>query len=189
MATKEPNGTEAAPQRPPIQKRLLPYALFRNISRLRLLLLVDCSSLLLHCRCRSRICYYRCYGLDLYALPARFRHHSGEIPARAIFSLVLALIFIWSPSLSIIKENKFLLLIFIVFTAIAPLAGLQSSGVFVGFRKTEYSFMQTIVTLARIGIVPFLVAFGVLGIYASYRLTPVLALDLLFFNLKRVDRC
>ncbi|MBL7117266.1 MAG: oligosaccharide flippase family protein [Candidatus Syntrophoarchaeum sp.] len=90
-----------------------------------------------------------------------------------IFSLALTAIFIagielWSPSLSIIKENKILLLIFIVFTAIAPLAGLQQYGVFVGFRKTECSFMQTIVTLARIGIVPFLVAFGVLGIYASY---------------------
>jgi O-antigen/teichoic acid export membrane protein len=97
-----------------------------------------------------------------------------------IFSLLLAMIFIagidiWSPSLSIIRESKFLLLLFIVFTAIAPLHGLQSSGVFVGFRKTEYSFTQTIVTLARVGIVPFLVTFGALGIYASYGLTPVLA--------------
>ena len=60
-----------------------------------------------------------------------------------IFSLALIAIFIagieqWSPSLSIIKENKILLLLFVVFTAIAPLHGLQSQGVFVGFRKIEY---------------------------------------------------
>lgn len=108
-----------------------------------------------------------------------------------IVSLALAIIFIagigiWSPSLSIIRENKFLLLLFIVFTAIAPLAGLQSQGVFVGFRKTEYSLVQTIVTLARIGIVPFLVAFGAFGIYASYGLTPVLAFGLGIFLTSRI---
>ena len=103
-----------------------------------------------------------------------------------IFSLALSLIFIagiklWSPSLSIIKENKILLLLFVVFTAMAPLHGLQSQGVFVGFRKTEYSFYQTIAIFARLAIVPFLVAFGAQGIYASYGLTPVLAFGLGIF--------
>jgi len=103
----------------------------------------------------------------------------------------LALIFIaginiWSPSLSIIRENKILLLLFVAFTAIAPLTALQSQGIFVGFRKAEYSFIQTIVTFARIGIVPFLTAFGALGIYASYGLTPILAFLLGFFLISRV---
>jgi len=108
-----------------------------------------------------------------------------------IFSLALALIFIaginiWSPSLSIIRENKILLLLFVAFTAIAPLTALQSQGIFVGFRKAEYSFIQTIVTFARIGIVPFLTAFGALGIYASYGLTPILAFLLGFLLISRV---
>ncbi|RLI89702.1 MAG: hypothetical protein DRO65_03885 [Candidatus Altiarchaeales archaeon] len=72
------------------------------------------------------------------------------------------------------------------FTAIAPLTALQSQGIFVGFRKAEYSFIQTIVTFARIGIVPFLTAFGALGIYASYGLTPILAFLLGFFLISRV---
>jgi hypothetical protein len=60
-----------------------------------------------------------------------------------IFSLALTAIFIagieiWSFPLIIIRENKILLVLFIVFTAIAHLAGLQREGVFVGFRKTEY---------------------------------------------------
>lgn len=97
------------------------------------------------------------------------------ISSLALIAIFIAGIEVWSPSLSIIKANKLLYLLFIVFTAVAPLRGLQSQGVFVGFRKTEYSFVQTIVTLARIGIVPFLVAFGALGIYASYGLTSILA--------------
>jgi O-antigen/teichoic acid export membrane protein len=103
-----------------------------------------------------------------------------------IFSLALTMIFIagidtWSPSLSIIRDNKFLLLIFVVFTAILPLSGLQKEGVFVGFRKTEYSFFQTIAIFVRLAIVPFLAAFGALGIYAAYGLTPVLAFGLGIF--------
>ncbi len=97
-----------------------------------------------------------------------------------LVSLILALIFvaginIWSPSLIIIRENKFLLLLFAAFTSVAPMAGLLSQGVFAGFRKTEYSFYQTIVIFVRLAIVPFLAAFGALGIYAAYGLTPVLA--------------
>lgn len=56
-----------------------------------------------------------------------------------------------------------------------PLTGLQREGIFAGFRKTEYSFIQTLVTVARIGIVPFLTAFRAVGIYASFGLTPLLA--------------
>ena len=97
-----------------------------------------------------------------------------------LVSLTLALIFvaginIWSPSLIIIRENKFLLLLFVAFTSVAPMAGLLQGGVFAGFRKTEYSFYQTIMIFVRLAIVPFLAAFGALGIYAAYGLTPVLA--------------
>jgi len=77
-----------------------------------------------------------------------------------LISIFIAGINIWSPSLSIIRENKILLLLFVAFTAIAPLTALQREGIFAGFRKTEYSFIQTLVTIARIGIVPFLTAFG-----------------------------
>ncbi|MDY6931986.1 MAG: oligosaccharide flippase family protein, partial [Halobacteriota archaeon] len=97
-----------------------------------------------------------------------------------IISLILALIFvaginIWSPSLSVIRSDVVLLILFIVFTATASLPALQTQGVFAGFRRTEYSLLQTLVTLARLGIIPFLVAFGVLGIYAPFGLTPILA--------------
>lgn len=108
-----------------------------------------------------------------------------------IFSLALTLIFIagisiWSPSLSIIRENKFLFLLFVLFTAAASLTNLQIGGVFVGFRKTEYVFVQNIAILVRIVIVPFLVAFGAFGIYVSYGLTPILAFVLGIFLISKV---
>jgi O-antigen/teichoic acid export membrane protein len=108
-----------------------------------------------------------------------------------LVSLILALIFIaginiWSPSLIIIRENKLILLLFVTFTAIAPMSGLQSGGIFAGFRKTEYSLYQTLVTLIRIGVVPFLMAFGSLGIYVSYGLTPVLAFLLGTFLISKI---
>lgn len=101
-------------------------------------------------------------------------------------SLVLALVFIvginiWSSSLVVIRENRILLLLFILFTATAPLSYLLQFGIFAGFRKTEYSFYQTLVTYIRVGIVPFLVVFGSLGVYIAYSLTPVLASVLGFF--------
>ncbi|NQE44424.1 hypothetical protein C5S31_00195 [ANME-1 cluster archaeon GoMg2] len=74
-----------------------------------------------------------------------------------------------------IRENKFLFLLFVLFTAAASLTNLQIGGVFVGFRKTEYVFVQNLAILIRIVIVPFLVAFGAFGIYVSYGLTPILA--------------
>ncbi|MFW6120326.1 MAG: lipopolysaccharide biosynthesis protein [Petrotogales bacterium] len=107
------------------------------------------------------------------------------------FSLFLSLIFITlvetlAPSLVIIKENKSLCLLFVIFTVVAPLKGLQTEGIFVGFRKAEYSFFQTIVTIARVGVVPFLIAYGAVGIYGSYGLTPILAFTLGMFFIKRI---
>lgn len=107
------------------------------------------------------------------------------------FSIVLALIFIaginiWTPSLSILKENRFFFLLFPIFAAVRTLRPLQMDGIFVGFRKMEYSFVQMLVTFARIGIVPFLVTLGVLGIYIAFGLTPIFAFILGLFLTSRV---
>ncbi len=108
-----------------------------------------------------------------------------------IISISLAIIFVtfvefFSPSLAILKKNKILLMLFIIYTALMPLTGLQREGIFAGFRKTEYSFIQTLVTIARIGIVPFLTAFGAVGIYASFGLTPLLAFIVGIFLTSRI---
>ncbi len=109
----------------------------------------------------------------------------------SIVSFSLALIFItginiWSPSLSIMIEKKMFLFLFFLYTSVIPLASLQSRGIFVGFRKAEYSFILTVVTFARIGILPFLTTFGALGIYLSYGLTPLLAFLIGIFLISRI---
>lgn len=108
-----------------------------------------------------------------------------------MISISLAIIFVagvelFSPSLAILKDNWVLLLLFVIYTSVIPLTGLQREGIFAGFRKTEYSFVQTLVTVARIGIVPFLTAFGAVGIYASFGLTPLLAFIVGIFLTSRI---
>jgi len=97
-----------------------------------------------------------------------------------ITSILLTVVFIalvdfLSPSLIVLRENYILLFLFLVYTTVAPLTILQMVGIFAGLRRAEYSFIQTLVTITRIGIAPFLTAFGAVGIYASYSLTSLLA--------------
>ena len=108
-----------------------------------------------------------------------------------LLSFLLALIFIagvhiWSPSLIVIQKNKIFLLLFLIFTSVAPLATLQALGVFVGFREAKYSFIQTVIAFTRIAIIPFLVTFGALGIYASYGSTSILAFIVGIFLISKV---
>ena len=89
----------------------------------------------------------------------------------------------FTPSLYIITNNFFLLSFFILFTLISPLVELQLSAVFVGLKKAEYSFYETCVTIFRLGILPFLIVFGVIGIYFSYGITIILAFSLGYYLL------
>lgn len=108
-----------------------------------------------------------------------------------IFSLILAMIFvaginIWSPSLIIIRENKISVLLFLIFTGAISLTSLQKGGIFVGFRRTEYSFIQTIATLGRLIALPFLVAFGSFGVFISFGIGPSFVSILGFFLISKV---
>ena len=108
-----------------------------------------------------------------------------------IFSLILAMIFvaginIWSPSLIVIRENKISVLLFLIFTGAISLTSLQKGGIFVGFRRTEYSFIQTIATLGRLIALPFLVAFGSFGVFISFGIGPCFVSILGFFLISKV---
>ena len=97
-----------------------------------------------------------------------------------ICSALLALVFVsgipvWSPALMIIRENMVLLICFILFTIAVSIFILQSS-VFVAFREAKYTFIQNFVAVARVAILPFLIALSVSGIYLAYGLGAVIAL-------------
>lgn len=98
-----------------------------------------------------------------------------------LVSILFAFIFIlgldfWSPALAFIRENSILLISFVVFTASISLSYLQSFGIFVGFRRAKYSFIQNLVISLRFAILPLLVAFGVYGIFMSYGLVMIFGL-------------
>jgi O-antigen/teichoic acid export membrane protein len=106
-------------------------------------------------------------------------------------SLILSLIFIavvetFSQPLSIIMKNKFLLSLFLIYTPLSALTALQSQGVFIGFRKAEYTFYQTITSFSRLFIIPFLTVFGAIGIYFAQGLTSVLAFFLGLFLISKI---
>lgn len=93
---------------------------------------------------------------------------------------------LWSPSLLILKNNLQFSYLFIIFSLILPLQSLQNQGIFVGFRKTKYSFYQAIITLIRIILVPFLVTYGAIGIFAPYGLMPLISFFVGIFFIKKM---
>lgn len=100
--------------------------------------------------------------------------------------LFIAGIEIWSPSLIIIKEDPQFFFLFVILSLILPLRSLQSQGIFVGFRKSKYSFYQAIFTLIRIIFVPFLAIYGSIGIFYSYGLMSLISFVLGIFYLKNI---
>ena len=98
----------------------------------------------------------------------------------ALVSLLLAVVFIlglhiWSPALMILQEYTIFGSGFVLFTIALTLFGLQTN-VFVAFRQARYSFIQGFVSMLRIVILPFLVAFGVFGVFLSSGLATAIAL-------------
>ena len=102
----------------------------------------------------------------------------------SILSILLTFIFLlslniynWSQALTnIMKKDIYICLFFTLFTTTISLTALQTLGIFVGFRKTEYSFVQNAISsISKVMILPFLTSFGVYGIFMSVTLSTFLA--------------
>lgn len=74
-----------------------------------------------------------------------------------------------SPKLIFLKDNIVLAILLIVFTSANAILMTQSN-VFVALRNTKYSFIQNLVAMLRIVILPLFVAWGLTGLYISYGL-------------------
>jgi O-antigen/teichoic acid export membrane protein len=66
-------------------------------------------------------------------------------------------------------------MIFIIFTTFGSISSLQAN-VFIAFREAKYLFIQGLVTVLRIAILPLLIVFGAFGIYSSAGFASLLAL-------------
>jgi O-antigen/teichoic acid export membrane protein len=113
------------------------------------------------------------------------------ITVSLILSLLLSSIFIggidlWSPSLQNLRNNQLLILFFISFTATLTVGSLLNSGVFVGLKKTKYSFFMSLATIIRIFILPFCATFGAIGLFALYGLSPIFSVIIGLFLMSRM---
>ena len=107
-------------------------------------------------------------------------------------SLLLSGIFIFSvdfltPSLKILKESEFPL--FILFTLTLSLSNLIGQGIFVAFRKAEYTFIQSVSSLLRLFVLPLLVSLGALGIFISFGLGIVISFTLALILMFKLIPC
>ena len=98
----------------------------------------------------------------------------------ALTSLLLSVLFIlslhiWSPTLMVLQKYTFVKVMFVLYTVSLTLFGLQSR-VFVAFRLAKYSFIQGIIGMVRILILPLLVALGAFGVFLSAGLAIIIAL-------------
>ncbi len=89
-----------------------------------------------------------------------------------VASILLSTIFVLSidfvaPSLKILKGGTIFLL-FVSFTVMLSVGSLMGQGVFVAFRKAEYTFIQSVSSLPRLFILPFLISLGALGVFISF---------------------
>ncbi|RLB65023.1 MAG: hypothetical protein DRH04_10920 [Deltaproteobacteria bacterium] len=89
-------------------------------------------------------------------------------------SVFLAGLDIWSPSLADLLDQG-LMIPFVIFAAAMSLSNFLGQGAFVAFRNTRHSFIQNLVSLIRIGILPLLVAFSAFGIFLSFGIGMVAA--------------
>jgi O-antigen/teichoic acid export membrane protein len=125
------------------------------------------------------------FGLDLALIryiPEK-KNRSETINSAILVSAIAALLFssvfviavdFISPSLGVIKRAEYLLL-FIGFTASLTISGILGQGIFVAFRKAEYTFLQSVSTFLRLFILPFLISFNFAGIFLSFGAGMVLA--------------
>ena len=100
----------------------------------------------------------------------------------AIFVLSIDLI---APSLKILKNGATFLL-FITFTLMLSLGSLMGQGMFVAFRKAEYTFIQSVSSLPRLFILPLLISLGALGVFISFGLGMIIAFILGFVLMFRL---
>lgn len=98
----------------------------------------------------------------------------------ALTSLLLSVAFIlslhiWSPAFMVLQKYTFVKVMFVLYVVLLTLFGLQSR-VLVAFRLAKYSFIQGIIGMVRILILPLLVALGAFGVFLSAGLANIIAL-------------
>jgi O-antigen/teichoic acid export membrane protein len=82
----------------------------------------------------------------------------------------------WSPRLGFIRVEADYFVLFVLFTGAVSLVGLLRQGVFVAFRRTEFSFAMEVIAGLRLPLLVVMVSLGTFGIFCSWGLASCVAL-------------
>lgn len=90
----------------------------------------------------------------------------------SIASIIFSIIFLvglnfFSPKLLFLREMNFYSALFIIFTLVNSVLVTQNN-IFAALRYSKYSFIQTLIAISRILLLPILVVYGLFGMYFSY---------------------
>jgi len=99
----------------------------------------------------------------------------------SFLSAALALVFvigvgIWAPKLAFVRDNAWYAALFIAFTVATSLVELLRQGVFVAYRRTQFSLAVEVVGGLRLPIVLAFLSVGAYGIFVAWGLGGVAAL-------------
>ncbi len=108
-------------------------------------------------------------------------------------SILLSVIFLLSidlvaPSLKILKGGTIFLL-FVTFTLMLSLGNIIGQGMFVAFRRAEYTFIQSVSSLLRLFILPLLISLGALGVFISFGSGTIIAFIIGSFLMFKLVPC
>lgn len=88
--------------------------------------------------------------------------------ASIIFSITFLVgLNIFSPKLLFLRENNFYAVSFVIFTLANSILVTQND-IFAALRYSKYSFIQTLIAISRILLLPILLVYGLFGMYFSY---------------------
>ena len=126
-------------------------------------------------------------GLDIGLI--RFLPDETDKPAMintsftmvGLFAAGLALVFVmgvgvWAPAVAFVRDNAWYAVLFIAFTVVASLVELLRQGVFVAYRRAQFSLAVEVVGGLRLPLLFASLSVGAFGIFVSWGLAGLAAL-------------
>jgi O-antigen/teichoic acid export membrane protein len=94
---------------------------------------------------------------------------------------------LFSPDLVFMKETIFLKFSFFLFT-LSNVLFMAYTNIYIALRNAKYSFLQSLIAMIRVFMLPFFSIFSVIGLFASYSISLLLACTIGINFIKRIDR-
>jgi O-antigen/teichoic acid export membrane protein len=110
----------------------------------------------------------------------------------SVVSILLCIIFlaglnVLSPTLIFLKDNIYYMVLFTLFTVAYTIFAMQIN-IFSAFRHSKYSTLQTVFSILRVIILPFIIIYGFLGMYFSFGIGILVASVLGNYYISKINK-